>query len=95
VRLAELRRSVAGRRLCRRRFSAALLLDLARRRVAEDVSLEDAMGQLIIRVQTFFERVAPKHEPLARADSLIPRASATPADKKYGFTYPRGPSETE
>ena len=47
------------------------------------------MGQLIIRVQTFFERVAPKHEPLARADSLTHPsrlASATPADKKYGFT---------
>ena len=70
LRLAELRRSVAGRRLCRRRFSAALL-DLARRRVAEDVSLEDAMGQLIIRLQTFFERVAPKHEPLEH--SLIRR----------------------
>ena len=96
MRLAKLRRSVAGRRLCRRRFSAALL-DLARRRVAEDVSLEDAMGQLTIRLQTFFERVAPKHEPGSRSSRFAhpPRASATPADKKYGFTYPRGPSETE
>ena len=70
LRLAELRRSVVGRRLCRRRFSAALL-DLARRRVAEDVSLEDAMGQIIIRLQTFFERAASKHEPIEH--SLIPQ----------------------
>ena len=70
LRLTELRRAVAGRRLCRRRFSAALL-DLARRRVAEDVSLEDAMGQLIIRLRTFFERASLKHEQLEH--SLIPR----------------------